>query len=106
MACHDPLTGKQRATWLLYSPFPPWGGEDKGKKKAKLLGQDKDILTEQQMKRTVPTIILIIRIHKAKSTTHRATLTYQCQTLSRAMIHYPLASSPKPEPSMTVHGIE
>jgi len=46
------------------SPLPCWVGEENGMKKAKLVGQDKDSLTEQQRKRTVTTIILIGRIHK------------------------------------------
>jgi len=41
------------------SPLPCWGGEENQKKKAKLVGQDKDSLTEQQKKQTVTNIILI-----------------------------------------------
>jgi len=48
----------KRATQLLYRPSPCWGGEENGKKKAKLVGGDKDSLTEQQRKRTVATKIL------------------------------------------------
>jgi len=36
-----------------------WGGEENWKKAAKLMGWDKDSLTEQQMKRKITTIILV-----------------------------------------------
>jgi len=51
---------------LLHHPSPHWGEEEKGKKKAKLVGWDKDVLTEQQTKRTVTTTILVRRIYKTK----------------------------------------
>ena len=44
---------------LFYLPSPGWGGEENRKKKAKLVGQDKDSLTEQQRKWTVTTAILM-----------------------------------------------
>jgi len=34
--------------WPLYHPSSQWGGEKSGKKKAKLVGQDKDSFIEQQ----------------------------------------------------------
>jgi len=58
------------------SPLLGWGGE--WKKKTKLVGQDKDILTEQQIKRTVTTVILVRRIYKTNREMHRATLTARC----------------------------
>jgi len=63
-------------------PLPHWGGEENGKKKAKLVGWDKGSLTEQQRKRTVTTIILIRRIYKTNSGMHRASLTARCPALS------------------------
>jgi len=66
-----PPATKDQAVAL--SPLPPhWGGEENGRKKAKLLGRDKDNLPEQQRKRTVTTI-LTRRIYKIKRI-HRATL--------------------------------
>jgi len=65
---------QQRATQLLCRPSPCWGGEQNGKKKAKLVGGDKGSLTEQQRKQTLTTIILIRRIYKNQGK-HRATLT-------------------------------
>jgi len=41
---------QQRAPWSLYRPSSHWAGEEKGKKKAKLVGWDKGSLTEQQTK--------------------------------------------------------
>jgi len=41
---------------LLYRPSLRWGGEENGKKKAKLVGQDKGSLTGQQRKLTLTTI--------------------------------------------------
>jgi len=80
---------------LLYHPSPHWGGEENGKKKEKkLVGWDKGSLTEQQMKATVTTIILIRRIHKTKSKMHRATLTARCLAHSQAATDFPPASSP------------
>jgi len=57
---------QQRTMQLLHHPSPHWGEEEKGKKKAKLVGWDKDVLTEQQTKRTVTTTILVRRIYKTK----------------------------------------
>jgi len=59
-------------------PSPPWGGEENGKKKAKLVGQDKGSLTEQQIKKTVTTTILVRRIHKTNSKMHTASPTTWC----------------------------
>ena len=50
---------QQRTTRLLYRPSPQWGGEENGKKKAKLMGQDNGKLIEHQMKRTVTTTTVI-----------------------------------------------
>jgi len=52
---------------------PHWGGQENGRKKAKIMGWDKDSLTEQRRKRTVTTTILKRRIYK-KNRKHRATL--------------------------------
>ena len=60
---------------VALSPSSHWDGKEKGKKKAKLVGRDKGSLTEQQMKQTVTTIILIRRIYKRRSEMDRATLT-------------------------------
>jgi len=62
---------------LLPLPFLVWGGEWEEKKKAKLVGWDKDSLTEpeRQRKRTVTTILLMRRIYKTKGK-HRATLSH------------------------------
>jgi len=64
------------------------------KKAKKLVGWDKGSLTEQQVKRTVATTILIKRIYKTDSKMHRATLTVHCPTCSWAVAIFPLASSP------------
>jgi len=50
------------------APSSWWDGEENGKKKAKLMGWDKDSLTEQQRQRKIITIILIKRIYKARDT--------------------------------------
>jgi len=55
---------QQRTMWSIYRPFPRWGGEENRKKKAKLVGWDKDFLTEQRRKQTVITIIS--RIYKTR----------------------------------------
>jgi len=41
-----------------------WDGEQNQRKKAKLMGRDKDSLTEQQRKKIVTTIIFIKIIYK------------------------------------------
>jgi len=56
------------------SPVPLWGGEENWEKKAKLMGRDKDSLTENR-KRTVTTMILLRRIYKNKGI-HRAALSH------------------------------
>jgi len=48
----------------LYCHSHHWGGEENGKKKAKLMGWDKGSLTEQQTKQTVTTTKAIRRIYK------------------------------------------
>jgi len=53
-----------------------WDGKN-CKKKAKLMGWDKDSLTEQQKKRKITTMMLIKRIFKAWNTQH-SFLTAQC----------------------------
>jgi len=40
----------QRATQSLYHPSSCWGGQENEKKKAKVTGQEKGGLTEQQRK--------------------------------------------------------
>jgi len=56
-------------------PLPPrWVGEENQTKTAKLVGWDKDHLTEQERKQTVVTTILIRRTYKRNSGMHRATL--------------------------------
>ena len=67
------LSQQQRTTQPLNRPFPQQGGEENGKKKAKLVGQNKDSLTEQQRTQTLTAIILIERLYKTKGI-HRATL--------------------------------
>jgi len=78
----------------LYHPFSCWGGEENGKKKAELMGQNKGSLTEQQTKRTVTTTVLIRRIYQTNTKTHRAALTVRCPMHSSATINSPLAGSP------------
>jgi len=58
--------------------------------------QDKGSLTEQQMKQTVATTILIRRIYKTNNEMNRATLTARCPVRSRAVINLPPASCPTP----------
>jgi len=41
---------QQRTTRSLCRPSPHWDGEENGKKKVKLMGRDKDSLTQQQSK--------------------------------------------------------
>jgi len=85
-------------------PLLRWGGE--WKEKAKLMGQDKGSLKEQQMKQTVATIKLIRRINKTNSR--------NAQSNSHHLMPWVLPShnSPAPgqfphsEPSMTSHGIK
>jgi len=48
-----------------------WCGEENGKKKAKLMGWNKDNLIEQQRKQTVTTIIQIRRTDKAREYTRQ-----------------------------------
>jgi len=79
--------------WLCH-PSPHWGGEENGKKKAKLVGWVKDSLTEQQRKKTVTTAILIRRIYETNSEIHRATFTARCPACSQAATHFPSPSSP------------
>jgi len=68
------LGWQQRTTRSLYHPSPWWGGDDNWKKKAKLLGRDRDSLTEQQTNRTVTTAILI----RTREYTEQLSLTVQC----------------------------
>jgi len=63
---------QQRTTWSLYHPSPHWGGEENGKKKAKLVGRGKGSLAEQQTRQTVTTTILIRRIYKTNCKMHRS----------------------------------
>jgi len=64
-SCHglDPTSSKERQDRLV-SCLPWWDGEENQKKKAKLVGQDKKSLTEQQRKRKITTIMLIKRTSK------------------------------------------
>jgi len=86
-----------RATRSLYHPSPHWDGEENGKKGKKLEVGIRAVLTEQQRKQTVTTIILVRRIYKTNSEMHRATLTARCPARSRAATAFPLASSPNPK---------
>jgi len=56
-------------------PLPLMGGEENGKKKAKLVVWDKGSLTAWRRKQTVITITLIRRICKTNSGMYRAPLT-------------------------------
>jgi len=94
------LGWQPRSTRSLSHPSPRWGGEENGKKKAKLVGRDKGNLTEQQTKWTVTTTILIKRIHKTNSEMHRATLTTWYPARPRVVTAFPPASSP----TSTQHG--
>jgi len=69
---------KDHAATLPHLPW--WGGEENRKKKAKLVGQDKDSLREQQRKQTVTTTVLTGRTYKNKGI-HKATLSH-CPTPS------------------------
>jgi len=55
--------------WSLCHPSAWWGGEVK--KKAKLMGRDKGIVTEQQRKQTVKTIILVRTSEYEERLSHR-----------------------------------
>ena len=84
---------QQRTTRSLYCPSPRLGGEEIQKKKAKLVGLDKDSLTEQQRKRTVATTILTERIHKTKGI-HSTALSPPDAQCSQATIHFPPGRTP------------
>jgi len=90
---------QQRPTWSLYHPFPPWAGEENGKEKAKLMGWDKDWLTEQQRKQTVVTTIMLIR--EFTKTREYTVQSSHCLMPSAppAAIHLPPSSSPTPNPA-------
>jgi len=87
-------------------PLPRWDGEENGKKKTKTLGRDEGSLTEQQMKRTATTTILVRRIYETNNEMHRATLTAQCPVCSQATTYFPPGQLLHPEPSVMAHGIK
>jgi len=64
--------GNKSATWP--PPPPPRCGGEWKETGRKLVGRDKGILTEQQTKGTVTTMIYIRRKHDTNRTTHRAVL--------------------------------
>jgi len=91
----------------VYRPSPRWGGEENGKKKAKLPGRDKGSLTEQRRKGTATiATILIRRIYKTSREMHRTALTSWCPACSPATIPFPHSQLPCSEPRMTAHGIQ
>ena len=79
-----------------------WEGEWK-EKRQKVMGRDKDSLTEQQMKQTVTTAILTRRIYKTNSEVRRATLTAHVLPSLNSL---PPSQFPPPAPSMTAHDIK
>jgi len=97
---------KQRTTWPLYHLSPWWCREDNGKKKAKLVGWNKDSLTEPQRKRAVTTIILIRGIYKKKEYTEELCLSVQCPVHSSAEINLSTSLLPHSKLSMMSHGIK
>ena len=91
---------------VALSPLSPrWGGENNWKKKANLVGQGKDSITEQQRKQTATTIILIKRIYKKKET-HRATLSPPDAQWLPSRDSPPHSQLRHSAPSMMAHGIE
>jgi len=72
VCCHGfaPADNKEAHS---HSHTPPlwWVGEENPKKKAKLVGWDKDSLTQQQRKQTITTVVLIKIIHKAREYTEQ-----------------------------------
>jgi len=58
-----------RTMRLFYHPCPWWGEKENGKKKAKLVGRDKDSLTEQRGNRTLTVITPTKRIHETREYT-------------------------------------
>ena len=84
---------QQRTRQFPFHPSPQWGGEENGKKKAKLLDQDKYSLTEWQRKKTVMTIIPLRRISKTREYTGQ---------LSRLMLSVLLSNGYPPGPWPTL----
>jgi len=90
--------GIKESCGLSIIASPRWGGEENGKKKAKLMGRDKDSLTEQQRKWTVTTIILIRRIYN-----------FSHHPMPRALMSsdsLPPGQLPHSKPSMMWQGIK
>ena len=96
---------QQKDHVVTLSPLPHCGGEENGKKKAKLVGGNKDSLTEQQTKQTLTTITLIRRIYKTnpKCTEQLSPSEDPCAPDLRLTSASQL---PHSELSMTTHGIE
>jgi len=103
VACFSPSLQQRIMPPLIHSS-PQWHDVKNQKKKAELVGWDKDGLTEQQRKRKITTIILIKTIYKERDT--------QCN-FSHCPMPSPLLSSDSPPPassstyipSMTSYGI-
>jgi len=73
------------------SPSPRWDREENQKEKAKLMGCNKNSLTEQQMEKKITTIILIKIIYSMQCS-HRPMLSLLLS--SRVANPLPSASSP------------
>ena len=91
--CSLALAGNKGPWGRSTAPLSMGVGRIIERKKAKLVGQDNNSLTEQQRKRTVITTTLIRKICKTGSGMYRATLTARCPARSRAVINFPLANS-------------
>jgi len=77
--CGDLAVAGSKGPCGHYIALPLTGvGRRMGRKRQKLVGQDKSSLTEQQTKGTVTTTILIRRICKTNGKIHKAALTTQC----------------------------
>ena len=94
------MAGSKEPHDCSIAPPPTGVGRRMGRKRQKLVGQDKGSLTEQQTKWTVTTTILISRVYKTNSKMHRAVLTTWCPAGSRAMTPFP----PPRSPAGTQHG--
>jgi len=75
------------------------------KKRQKLMGWDKGILTEQQTKGTVTTTILIRRIYKTAKSTEQLSPP-SAPHAPKLPLTSPPGQLPQPEPSMAAHGME
>jgi len=89
---------------------PPAGVQRRMERnRQKLVGRDKGSLTEQQTEGTGTTTIQIRGTHKTKQTaqqSHSPQPPPQCTPKPQGAPAAPLPPTPRPEPSMTAHGME